>query len=439
MVGILDWGIWITYFVLMFLLLMVYRNTKKESYYRFFLAGFVLKIMGGLGFAMIYVYYYGFGDTFAYFNGSGVLADALVDDPGSYFRLIFSSADSFSGDLRQYTSQIVYSTGHEEWFMIKLLSPFTFLSFKSYIVITLFTSLFSFVGAWKLFLVFRRILPNKDFLSFVAAFLIPSTLFWGGGIMKDTLTLGCINLLIYYTYELLFENRWVFKYIFGSIMCIVLIYMLKAYILLCFVPALLFGINALMKVKFDNPIIRRLMNIIVIGVSVVLVFAVSNFVGENSQKYSVGGLESRVKGFHTWHTFQGGSAYDLGVTDYSPVGVLTKIPASLNVTFFRPYLWEARNPVILIAAVESLVFFILLMAAIFSRKLKIFSSFASHPMIVIFGIYCLIFGFVVGFTSYNFGALARYKIPIFSLFAFLIIYINIYRKEKTKPKKIEVI
>lgn len=418
----------------MYLLLMVYRNTKSEEYYRFFLAGFGVKVLGGLGFAMIYVYYYGFGDTFAYFNGSSVMADLLVDNPNDYFRLLFSGAGSFAGDLKVHTSQIVYATGPEEWFMIKLLSPITFICFKSYLVITLFTSLFSFYGAWKLFLVFRKILPNKEFLCFVAAFLIPSTMFWGGGIMKDTFTLGSMNLLIYFTYQMLFEKKWSLKYIFSAVLCIVIIYMLKAYIFLCFIPAVLFGINALMKVRFDNAIIRRLMNLFVITTSVVVVLAVSNFVGENSSKYSVEGLEGRVKGFHTWHTSQGGSAYDLGVTDYTPLGVLSKIPASLNVTFFRPYIWEARNPVVFIAAIESLVFLGLILFSFYKQRLRVFSKFVSHPMIIIFLVYCLIFGFVVGFTSYNFGALGRYKIPIFALFAFLVFYVSVKGNPKIEDR-----
>lgn len=53
-------------------------------------------------------------------------------------------------------------------------------------------------------------------------------------------------------------------------------------------------------------------------------------------------------------------------------------------------------------------------------------------MLITFTIYCLIFGFVVGFTSYNFGALGRYKIPIYSLFIFILLYL--YQQYKNGGK-----
>ena len=48
------------------------------------------------------------------------------------------------------------------------------------------------------------------------------------------------------------------------------------------------------------------------------------------------------------------------------------------------------------------------------------------PILYTFLVYSLIFGFVVGFTSYNFGALGRYKIPVYSIFAFILIYLNYF-------------
>ena len=193
----IEWGIWLVFFVFIFVLLYTYRHFKKDPAYRFFLGAFVLKVLGGVAFAFVYVYYYKFGDTFLYFRGGQTLAQTLVDSPGDYFRLLMADNGNLPADLGDFEAAISYSRGAEEWFMVKLLSPLVLLAFDSYLVVTLLMSLISFFGAWKLFLVLKDLLPNRQGMAFFAAFLIPSALFWGGGIMKDTFTLAGINYIIY--------------------------------------------------------------------------------------------------------------------------------------------------------------------------------------------------------------------------------------------------
>ena len=48
----------------------------------------------------------------------------------------------------------------------------------------------------------------------------------------------------------------------------------------------------------------------------------------------------------------------------------------------------------------------------------------SKPVIQMCLIFALLFGFVVGFTSFNFGALARYKIPSMPFFAAFLVMVS---------------
>src|SRR5690606_27635087 len=100
------------------------------------------------------------------------------------------------------------------------------------------------------------------------------------------------------------------------------------------------------------------------------------------------------------------------VGDYSLGAMLTNFPLAVNVTFFRPYLWEAKNIVMLFAALESAIIFyffvtLFLKAGLFN-PFKLLTLDSATTFCLIFAI---IFGFAVGFTSFNFGALVRYKIP----------------------------
>lgn len=435
-ISLADIGLWIVYFTLIFLVLWIYRNSKSEEHYRYFLRGFLIKVAGGLAFALVYVYYYKFGDTFLYHKGATVLSQTLIDNPSDYFRLLFSGHGNLPPDLSEFSQSISYSRTYEEWFMVKLLSPINLISFQSYLLSTLFMSLISFFGAWKLFLVFRDLLPDKARYAFWAVFLVPSVVFWGSGIMKDTITLFALNLLIYSLYFSVFKKSfkpWLIIVVMGMSYLIIL---LKAYILLAFLPGILLGFYVLVKGNIRNAAVRWVTGPLLFLAMILISYFGLGEITESSTKYSATNIEWQVKGFHSWHTDVGGSSYSLGDIEYTPLGVTQKIPSALNVTFFRPYLWEARNPVVFIGAIESLVFLLLFLTILYKMGFKFIAEIKKQPILYGAFIYCLIFGFAVGFTSYNFGALARYKIPILSLFAFILIFLNhrasVKRADKTQ-------
>jgi hypothetical protein len=206
-------------------------------------------------------------------------------------------------------------------------------------------------------------------------------------------------------------------------------YALKSYIIIAFMPTVFLLLYFYYKTKIKSNFLRFISTpFIIIIISIIGFFGIKTL-SDSSEKYQTDKLEAKVKGFHTWHSSLGGSSYDLGVVDYSATGVFTKIPASLNVTYFRPYIWEAKNPVVLISAIESLVFFILFLIVIFRSKLKPIKYLNQTIFLKSTLIFIIIFGFIVGFTSYNFGALGRYKIPVMPLFLFTLLYIHIKIKE----------
>lgn len=430
--SIIEIGIWVIYFTILLQVLLIYKQGKTESYYRFFIPAFLLKVFGGVVFAIIYKFYYGYGDTFLYHEGAKILGKTLFDEPATYFRLLFSENANLPADLSYFSQDIQYSRGAQEWFMVKTLSPFSILSFHYYFVTTLFLSFISFFGAWKLFRVFIDLIPKYKHLAFIAAFCIPSVLIWGGGIMKDTMTLAGINIILYGSYFLLFKKQkhfllWATLLFWGWI-----VYQLKAYILIAFIPALLFGLNGVIRDKIGSVFLRRIVSLALIFITSVAIYLGPIILRDLNANYSTSAITGKVKGFHSWHSDVGGSTYDLGVVEYSLTGVIQKIPASLNVTFFRPYPWEISNIVGLFTSFESLVLFGVFIYLLVKLRFRIIRILNAEPILILFTLYALIFGFVVGFTSYNFGALARYKIPVLSLFTFVLIYL--YNELKTEKK-----
>lgn len=428
-IGLLDWVLWLIYFFLIGFGVFFYKNLQKDNEsYKYFLQGFLLKAFGGLSFAVIYIYYYQGGDTMAYFRDAKLMVQTFLDQPTDYIRLLFYQSSESPQDLYEYTSKLGFVKGDEEWFSVKVFSFFNLLSFNSYLVTTLLVSFLSFLGSWKLFTVFEKYVEKKG-LAFIAVFVTPSVIFWGSGILKDTLAMFGLSILIWSLHKVIFERKLNVFYISIAVLSALFTFSAKSYVLILFLPALFVGLYVLLRGNIQNRIVRfSLTPILLVLISVFVVYGVT-YLANASNKYKLSGLEHRVKGFHSWHTYQGGSVYSLGEMDYSTSGVISKIPASLNVTLFRPYPWEVRNFVMALSAMESLIILILMLRLLF-RRFKNIKLIFQNPLFVMMLVYTVLLGFVVGFTSYNFGALARYKIPLLSMFAFVLLCGNF---EELKP------
>ena len=113
------------------------------------------------------------------------------------------------------------------------------------------------------------------------------------------------------------------------------------------------------------------------------------------------------------------------------MGILQKFPAALNVTYFIPYLWEVGDPFQLLSSLEGLFFLFLFVQTL--KKVGIFNFLnflTTNPEVIMCLTFAILFGFAVGFTAYNFGALVRFKIPALPFFIFAMYLIQYLDKRK---------
>ncbi|RME94829.1 MAG: hypothetical protein D6772_14060 [Bacteroidetes bacterium] len=150
--------------------------------------------------------------------------------------------------------------------------------------------------------------------------------------------------------------------------------------------------------------------IIVIGVGVGLPLA-SRFSDRYDIEKAIETAEITANYIHRISLRDQGSAYNLNI-EYTPLGIVRAAPAAVNVTLFRPYLWEVRNPVMLLAAVEGTAFLFVTLYLFFRIGLLNFFRFLfNNPFLLASFVFSLTFAFAVGATTFNFGSLVRYKIP----------------------------
>jgi ABC-type sulfate transport system permease component len=118
--------------------------------------------------------------------------------------------------------------------------------------------------------------------------------------------------------------------------------------------------------------------------------------------------------------------------------MLSKFPAAVVVTLYRPFIWESRKVIILFSAMESMIFLYLTLLVFYRNGIKTFRKIFSDPTLFFCLVLTLIFAFAVGISSYNFGALSRYKIPCMPFFGAFLVILLYKGREHVLEKKIAI-
>ncbi|PCH92406.1 MAG: hypothetical protein COB85_08170, partial [Bacteroidetes bacterium] len=129
----------------------------------------------------------------------------------------------------------------------------------------------------------------------------------------------------------------------------------------------------------------------------------------------------------------GGNTFDIGDFEPTIAGVMAKAPLAINAGLFRPYLWEARNPFMLLSGLENTF---LLLASIFLiiklKPVRIIKILGSNPYILFAMLFSIFFAFTIGLSTSNFGSLVRYKIPIIPFYVSSLVIMLGYERQLRK-------
>ena len=362
-----------------------------------------------------------------------------MESPSDGLALIFSSGED-QQIAYKYSSQILFWGDSGSYFIVRLAAIFDLLTFSTYSATAILFALLNFTGMWLFFTVFAKQFPEQRKWIAVAVLFIPSVVFWGSGVLKDSVVLACIGILTYCVKKLFIDRRFSISRIAMMLAAVIVIYNVKIYVLLCFLPAMLLWIYASEFYKIRSTILKALLVPFVLALIVVSGFYAVVKIGEDDKRYALENLSRTARitaydiGFYTGKN--AGSGYSLGELDDSFTGMLKLAPAAVNVSLFRPYLWEVRNPLMALSAAESFVLFILTLYILF-RKRSLFFRALGDPNVLFCLVLSVTFAFAVGVSTFNFGTLARYKIPLLPFYALALILIYYY--QRPKPKQDELI
>lgn len=418
--------------VVVFLAAYIVRPAVTDSMTRrYFFPALILRIIGALAVGFVYQFYYGFGDTLVYHQGSRVIWDAFVESPG-----LGASLFMHSDDVYNYSSKIIVYNDPAAFAITQVSFVFDLITFSSYSGTAILFAIIGFIGSWLMFLTFYDLYPLLHKRIAWSIFFIPSIIFWGSGILKDTVTFACVGVILYTTYFLFVKRQFGFGKIILLLVSVVILYKVKVYILLTFLPAMILWVFFENLSLVKNKITRVFAAPIIVVIASIMAGFAGLKAGEDNPKYALNKLAETAQvtayDIRYYSGRSAGSGYSLGELDGSFGSMIKLAPQAIVVTLFRPFLWEVNNPLMLISALEAFFFLFSLIIVFMRSNFFFFKSLVNSTVIFCLG-FSLVFAFAVGVSTYNFGTLVRYKIPMLPFFVISLILIDeLSRQERLK-------
>jgi len=430
-------------FYLLVIYLVAYRFRNKyypegHPWRPYFIPGLTVKIAGAIFIGMLYQYYYSGGDTANYFLQGRVVNSAFSDSPGVWLKLLLHIPNWYDHDYIQYTSQMPWYEQSNTYTIVAISAFLGVFSFNSFLVISVLFATISFTGIWALFRTFARQYPNLLRQIAVACIFIPSTFIWGSGIFKDTICMFALGWLTYGTFRLLIQRQFSLQNIALTLLSFYMVAIVKIYILVAFIPALALWILFSYSQKIQSGFVRNTIKVVILLATVGSMSLFAPQLSESLGSYSVENIAKTstiTREYVYGVSGDEGSGYNIGDVDPSLGGMVQKLPISVLTALFRPFLWEARKPIVLANALEAFLFLVITLKILLTvGPARIWKTISSDANIQFFLIFTLIFAFGVGLSSGNFGTLSRYRIPCLPFYAMAVVLI--YYKNANEDKRL---
>lgn len=420
-----EWGALFFYLVVIFVLAGVIQRRKIREHpeYRYYNLALLAKIGGGFAFAMIYLYYYGGGDTFSYYETSLAFSNMLSQDPGTFMETYFGGAtpenkSKFTTDTGVPLGYIYFNANN--LMVSKLALPLLLLGLNSYLLTTLLISVVTFYGLWRLYRMFLSYYPQLQGKLAIAVLFMPSVIFWGGGLLKDSFTLAATCYFIVATDHLINKRTAVLSNVIVFLLSAYFILSIKPYVVIILIPGTLVWFSYSRIQMLRNQLFRYLIVPFIYFAILVGSYFILTSLGGTLGRYS---LErafrmAAVMQEDLQQDYYGGHTFDIGDFEPTPSGVLSKFPIGTISGLYRPTLFEVQNLVMFAAAIETSFLMVLTLLPFFRNKFtKLWGFLTANPLLIYCLVFSVLFAFMIGVTTPNYGALVRFRIPFLPLLA----------------------
>lgn len=400
------------YFKLLLLLLKSWSFFKNSGIsYKNLRILFIVKFIFSLGLFFTYTYYYTdrkTADIFKYFDDAQYLYNSVYkNSPIQFWKIIFGIQNE-SDEIHRVLIKTNYwfkpfssNIFNDNRTVIRFNAVIHLFSFGYYHVHSLILSMLSFIGMISIFKVYNQKFINRKKELIIGCFLIPSVLFWGSGILKESILLFGLGLAVLAFTKFITVRNKLIPLCVGIISVYILIFT-KTYILILLLPNILaWTIIYLTKTTKVGTVF-----LILNSCMIVLAFNAGKL---NNRLNILEDLKHKQKDFiNVAHSTKAKSTIEVAKLNNSSQTFIETMPNAFFNGLFRPTIFEIKNTFYTFSAFENLSIFILVILVLtFFKK----PSQDELPYIY-FGIYfTILLSVLIGWTVPVLGAIVRYKIP----------------------------
>ena len=375
---------------------------------------FIVKIIFGCVLWLVYTYYYTdrtTADIYKYFDDSKIMFDALKSKPVHYFKMLTAIGNNtpefstYYNEMHFWSRKIdsnIYNDSHTIIRFNAFVRLFSMGYYGVHIVVMCFLSLVGLTAIYKTFIPF---LKDKKIELMIAVFLFPSVLFWSSGVLKEGLIFFALGLLVYHSTRL-----FSIKSLLTCIVMAVLLAFSKFYVWIAIVPSLFFFIwlnytsRKYLFLKFAVVILGTCL----VGLNIDKFTSFQNPLVTLSQKQiefnklAMGQLSDANEN----PIPAANSRIEIPQLEPTFYSFLKNSPQAFINVFCRPFVWELKNKMMIVAGIESNIILLLLITMLFFLK----------PLKDVqwkYVLFCSSFVFIqfliIGETTSIIGAMVRYK------------------------------
>ncbi len=405
----------------------VTKSGIKPLYLRILL---LIKVAAGSMVMLVYSNYYpkDTADLYNYLNDGEILYSALEKSPTDYVSMLTGIGDERPHLLEYYDSMSYwikpfdYNLYNDNKIVIRFNAFFRLFSFGNIHIHNLLFNVLSFIGLIALFrFLGQHYSTRRRVLLLLTLFFVPTLLFWGSGILKESVLLFAFGLTIWSMGELLKKpfSKWHLAiFLFSATLFV----HTKIYVVLSVIS----GIFFLLWARFRQR--KLLLSFLIVHILIAVAAFNLQYFGSGYDIVSL--ISSKQKDFINMITLltQAGSAVELPLLDGTVWGLVKAAPVGFFNALFRPHIFEFHNIMSFAAALENLFLLVFIVLGLFfSRRQNFYSS------TVLFSLsFTIILLIITGITTPVLGALVRYKLPALPFIYALIITVIDYRQfEKT--------
>lgn len=439
---ILDFLIFFAYTGLFYFICLRLSKHCKPDHKKLFISAFWVKVFSSFCYSMFGLYI-ARGDSVDLYFPEGYNFYKLILKDISNVYLIFQPAANFDESMLLFSHNQGYLRSPNNYMVLRIQAVVSFFTFGRFLASQLVFSLLALTGAWRLFLFFHEQFPGLKKQLAIAILFLPTFVFWSSGILKDSICVGALGWLTFSLYHLFYAKRKLITNLAIVFFSAFLLYSLKVYILVSYLPAISLYLILLNVNLIQNKIVKGFLVVLFIIVSIMSFIKITDTMKNSLGDIAAGGVENRIIKLQDSYKWQSGrddagSYFSLGVEfDGSVNSLMRMAPAAINATLFRPYIWESKKFSTLLSSLESLMLMLFTLSALFRCGVRqFFLTIIQKPAVLYCIIFSLSFALFVGATTLNFGSLVRYKIPCMPFYVIAIFLILHYNgKLKKKPKK----